>query len=63
MNPREDRVEVYKDTAGEWRWRRFDGHNGQVVATSGEGYVRLDHAIDMAEKINGIMPYMNEGDE
>ncbi len=29
--------EVYKDNAGEYRWR-FQAANNQVVATSGEGY-------------------------
>lgn len=30
--------EVYRDGAGEWRWRLV-APNGNVVATSGEGYV------------------------
>ena len=29
--------EVYKDKAGEFRWRLRSG-NGQIIATSGEGY-------------------------
>lgn len=28
---------VYKDKAGEWRWRLEAGNN-QVIAVSGEGY-------------------------
>jgi uncharacterized protein YegP (UPF0339 family) len=63
VNPNNDTVEVYKDAAGKWRWRRFDGHNGLITSESGQGYIRLDHAISMAEKMNGIMPYMSEGDE
>ena len=32
------KFEVYKDKSGEWRWR-LKATNGQIVATSGEGYV------------------------
>ena len=32
-------VEVYRDTAGEWRWRLW-ASNGNVIADSGEGYTR-----------------------
>ena len=33
--------EVYRDEAGEWRWRlRHD--NGNVIADSGEGYARRE---------------------
>lgn len=28
---------LYKDTAGEWRWRLF-ATNGKTIADSGEGY-------------------------
>ena len=31
--------EIYKDTAGEWRWR-LHAANHQIIATSGEGYTR-----------------------
>jgi uncharacterized protein YegP (UPF0339 family) len=34
-----DRVEVYRDDAGEWRWRKVAA-NGEIIATSGEGYTR-----------------------
>jgi uncharacterized protein YegP (UPF0339 family) len=30
-------IEVYKDEAGEWRWRLRAG-NGETVADSAEGY-------------------------
>ena len=33
------KITVYKDTAGEWRWRATAG-NGKNVANSGEGYKR-----------------------
>ncbi len=32
------KFEVYKDKSGEWRWR-LKATNGQIIATSGEGYV------------------------
>lgn len=35
-----DWVEIYRDAAGEYRWRAKAG-NGETVADSGEGYV--DH--------------------
>lgn len=31
------RYEIYKDHAGDWRWR-LRAQNGNVVAESGEGY-------------------------
>jgi len=34
-------VKLYKDKAGEYRWRLVAG-NGQIVADSSEGYTRLD---------------------
>jgi uncharacterized protein YegP (UPF0339 family) len=41
-------VELYKDKGGEWRWR-LKATNGQIIATSGEGYKsrsNADRAID-----------------
>lgn len=35
---------VYKDKAGEWRWK-LKARNGRVVADSGEGYKRKAAAI------------------
>lgn len=34
--------QVYKDAAGEWRWRLVSG-NGRIIAVSGEGY---EHRTD-----------------
>jgi uncharacterized protein YegP (UPF0339 family) len=39
-----DRIEIYKDKAGEFRWRRV-ARNGRIVADSGEGYVSATNAI------------------
>jgi len=34
--------EVYKDAAGEWRWRF--SYNNEIMADSGEGYTTKAHA-------------------
>ena len=42
---------VYKDAAGEWRWRLVSG-NGRIIAVSGEGYRhRADclHAVELVK--------------
>lgn len=44
------RVELYRDAAGGYRWRVVAG-NGNVLATSGEGYVNRDHAEEMASTL------------
>jgi len=47
MSDRKPIVEKYEDAAGEWRWRLV-ASNGQIIATSGEGYVsesNVDRAI------------------
>jgi uncharacterized protein len=33
------KIEIYKDTNNEWRWRLV-ARNGNTVAVSGEGYKR-----------------------
>lgn len=37
------RFEVFRDRAGEWRWR-LRHRNGNVIAVSGEGYTRKHNA-------------------
>jgi uncharacterized protein YegP (UPF0339 family) len=35
------KIEIYKDKSkdgGEWRWRLLSTSNGNILATSGEGY-------------------------
>jgi uncharacterized protein YegP (UPF0339 family) len=51
-----DRVEIFRDDAGGWRWRRKNGENGQITSVSGESYVRRDHAVEMAAKMNADLP-------
>ena len=45
------RFELYKDNAGEYRWRFLAG-NGQILATSSEGYKAksdCQHCIDLVK--------------
>lgn len=55
-----DRVHIYKDEAGEWRWRRRAGNN-QIVATSGEGYIAYGDCINAAERNNPGLAITVEG--
>lgn len=50
-----DRVTVYQDAAGEWRWRRRSP-NGRTVADGGEGYARKDGALRAARRSNPERP-------
>ena len=43
-------IETYKDAAGEHRWR-CRAANGNILATSGEGYKNL---TDMVGSINSL---------
>ncbi len=42
--PSAGRFEVYKDRAGEWRWRLVH-RNGNIIADGGEGYSSKRNAI------------------
>lgn len=44
------RVTIYRDNAGEWRWRA-KASNGKTVADSAEGYTHHGHAVEMARRI------------
>jgi uncharacterized protein YegP (UPF0339 family) len=46
-----DKVEVYKDERGEWRWHR-QSENGEIVSTSGEGYIHRSDAINISAQLN-----------
>ena len=44
--------ELYKDNAGEYRWR-FVSTNGRIIATSSEGYVAkgdCQNGIDLVKR-------------
>ena len=48
----EPEFEVYRDKAGEWRWK-FQASNNKIIADSGEGYVNKQdclHGIDLIKK-------------
>jgi len=44
-----DRIEVYQDKGGEWRWRRI-ARNNRIVADSGEGYETQQGAQRAADR-------------
>lgn len=43
------RCEIYRDRAGEWRWRWWAGNN-RIVAESGEGYSSRNAAWQAADR-------------
>ena len=45
-----DKIEIYKDEAGEWRWRLV-APNGQLIASSGEGFRRKWSAKRSAKRV------------
>ncbi len=42
------KIEVFSDAAKEWRWRLI-ADNGEVVATSGEGYKNRAYCVRAAD--------------
>jgi len=46
---RGERIEVYEDKSGEWRWRKIAGNN-ERTADSGEGYETYHGAFAAAER-------------
>lgn len=48
---RTSRFEVYRDRAGEWRWRLVHW-NGNIIADSGEGYASRYNAV---RAVRGVM--------
>jgi hypothetical protein len=49
------RFELYRDSAGEWRWRLVH-RNGNVLADSGEGYARKAGARGGIESVKANAP-------
>lgn len=45
-----NRVEFYKDTADEWRWRYVAGNN-EIMANSGEGYKNRDDCLNAIQLV------------
>lgn len=46
-----DRIDIYRDSAGEWRWRRTHP-NGNILSQSSEGYRRRIDCVGQAWKLN-----------
>lgn len=57
-----ERVEIYEDEAGEFRWRRKAANN-EITATSGEGYVHHAEALIAAERENPNLPIQEAANE
>ena len=47
-----DKWEIYKDNAGEWRWKRTS-RNGNIVGSASEGYKNQSDCIANASR-NGM---------
>jgi uncharacterized protein YegP (UPF0339 family) len=47
--------EVYRDNAGEYRWR-LQANNNEVVADSNEGYKSKESCLHGIEVVKGIAP-------
>jgi uncharacterized protein YegP (UPF0339 family) len=46
---KKDKIELYKDKKGEWRWKRI-AINGNNVGASSEGYVKKSDCLDNAQR-------------
>lgn len=46
--------EIYKDAAGEYRWRLRAG-NGKIMADSGEGYAERHNAVSAINAIKNAV--------
>lgn len=49
---RQPRIDLYKDSAGKWRWR-YVANNGRILADSGQGYRNKSGAIHCLESVTG----------
>lgn len=52
------KFELYKDKAGEWRWRLVVD-NGNIIADSGEGYknkIDCEHGINLVKSTISSTP-------
>jgi uncharacterized protein YegP (UPF0339 family) len=47
--------ELYRDGAGEWRWRLVAA-NGNIIADSGEGYASKQGADRGVESVRSAVP-------
>lgn len=54
---------IYKDVAGQWRWR-FTAKNGKIIAVSSESYINLsdcEHSVVLMKQESQFAPVI--GDE
>ncbi len=51
-----DRVTIYEDSVGQWRWRRQAAGNHERIAASGEAFSSRGAAFDAAQRANPGMP-------
>jgi uncharacterized protein YegP (UPF0339 family) len=47
-----DKIQPYKDEAGEWRWTRTAPNNEEVGAST-EGYKNIQDCMDNLTRVNG----------
>ncbi len=55
-----DKVEIYKDSVSQWRWRRVST-NGKTVADGSESYHNKRDCLNQATQVNKT-PYILEVD-
>jgi uncharacterized protein YegP (UPF0339 family) len=47
-------IELYRDTAGDWRWRLRDPSNNLIIAASTEGYANREDAMKNVVRIQWL---------
>lgn len=60
-----DRLDVYEDRAGEWRWRRVAEGNNEPISASNEWFATEYNARRAAERANpdfALYPLLAEAD-
>lgn len=58
--PVDDYVEVYRDNAGEWRWRYRSSNGVDTLADSGEGYKNRSDAVSALRTVTNRTPAIVE---
>jgi uncharacterized protein YegP (UPF0339 family) len=55
-------VHIFRDVGKKWRWNVTEA-NGDIVATSGQGYEKKQHAIDMVSNLFHALPVVSSDAE
>ncbi len=59
-----DQVRLYKDMAGEFRWKRVDMQNHKQIGAATEGYDNFGDMLANAQRVNGpeseSLPYWDQ---